>query len=77
MNCSECQDIIHAYQDDELEELLLAKTEAHLASCPDCRHEAADLLASLNRLRATFPDQIPSPALWDRIQAQTSTREPI
>lgn len=75
MNCAECQDIIHAYQGDELEEQLLAETEAHLASCPDCRHEAADLLASLARLRATFPDQMPPAALWGKILAQTRKQE--
>ena len=74
MNCSECQDIIHAYQDDELEEQLLTKTEAHLASCPDCRHEAADLVSFLNRLRAAFPNQMPPAALWEKVRGRTKTR---
>jgi anti-sigma factor RsiW len=77
MNCAECQDVIHASQGDELEEQLLAETEAHLANCPDCRHEAAELLASLNRLRAAFPDQRPPAALLEKIQAHTMTQETI
>lgn len=73
MNCTECQEIVHTCQGDELEEQLLAETEAHLSGCSDCRHQAADLLASLNRLRATFPDHRPPPALWAKIQGQTRT----
>ncbi len=75
MNCAECHELIHAYQGDELEEQLLAETEAHLSDCSDCRHEAADLLVALTRLRAAFPDQIPPTALWEKIQAQTRTQE--
>lgn len=74
MNCSECQVIIHACQGDELVEKLLAETEAHLAGCTDCRHEVADLLACLTRLRAAFPDQMPPAALWDKIQVRTRTK---
>ena len=74
MNCAECQELIHACQGDELEEQLLAETEAHLAGCPDCRREVADLLTSLSRLRAAFPEQRPPATLWDRIQGQTGTQ---
>ena len=74
MNCAECQDIIHACQGDELEERLLAETETHLTGCTDCRHEAADLVSFLNRLRAAFPNQMPPAALWEKVRGRTKTR---
>ena len=75
MDCTECQGIVHACHGDELEEQLLAEAEAHLSGCCDCRKEAADLLASLDRLRVAFPDQMPPEALWEKTRGCTAQSE--
>ena len=74
MNCTECQDLIHSHLDDELEEQLLAGVVSHLASCPECNQELANLQTSLSRLRRTFPEQAPPEELREKIQARTKTQ---
>lgn len=74
MNCAESRELIHANQGDELEERLQAETEAHLSACPDCRREAAHLLASLSGLRAAFPEQTPPATLREKILGWARTQ---
>ncbi len=73
MKCSECQELINAYLDDELEEQLRTSLESHLSGCPDCSHKAAGLQSSLNLLQETFPEQTPPLELWEKVQAKTET----
>lgn len=77
MKCAECQELIDAYLDDELEEPLRANLESHLSGCPDCSDKAADLRSSLRRLQETFPDQVPPAALWNKIQAQIRAQQKV
>lgn len=74
MNCAECQNLINAYLDDELEEHLQAGLASHLSDCRDCSRKVASLKASIHRLRETFPEQAPPPELWDKIRAKTEVK---
>ena len=77
MNCTECRDIIHSHLNDQLEEQLLTEVVSHLASCPGCSRELANLQTSLSWLRKTYPEQIPPGELWEEIQAKTETRKEV
>jgi anti-sigma factor RsiW len=75
--CVECQDLINAYLDGELEEQLRTGLESHLDGCSDCSHKVADLRSSLGQLQETFPDQVPPAELWAKIQARLKTQQKV
>lgn len=46
------------------------RIEAHLADCPACRAELAELRSATSALPLTVPERVPSPALRNRLIAQ-------
>ena len=71
MKCTECQEFVHSYLSDELEEQLRAEVESHLAGCADCGCEVAGWQACFSWLRRAFPEQMPPTDLWKGIQTRT------
>ncbi len=71
MDCAEFIRMMNSYLDGDLEGALRAEVESHLAECPDCCGEVADWQTCLDWLRKTFPEQVPSAELWEKIQCRT------
>jgi anti-sigma factor RsiW len=67
MNCADCQQSIHRYLNDDLEDERLAAIEAHLADCPACRCEVENWQQCLAALEQTFPEQTVPARLWQKI----------
>lgn len=70
MNCTECQDLISVYLDNELDDAMSLAVSAHLTICVDCGKMCEDLAVILESCRDSVPAEIvpPNPqALWCRI----------
>lgn len=65
---SEIQKLLSAYAGGDLEPPECRRIEMHLAACPDCRAELANLQALLRVLRST-PEVEPPPWMTARIMA--------
>ena len=74
MKCTECQDFVHSYLGDELDEQVQADIESHLAGCPDCGHKVGNWQTCLSWLQRTFPEQAPPAELWEKIQAKMESK---
>jgi len=56
MDCPQCQRLLTAYVDDEIEKGERDRVEAHLARCADCRHQHARVTETLRLAAAWFPE---------------------
>ena len=67
-----------AYLDGELSAAETAQVEAHLATCPDCAAELAELRFLRDGLEATIPPALAgvslSPAAADRVRGRLGRR---
>lgn len=71
MNCEQTSEFLPEYWDSTLDAIPRRELEAHLASCPACRSEAARLMAFWMRLGA-IPDEVPNAAARGRFEALLS-----
>ena len=71
MNCEQASEFLPEYWDSTLDDIPRRELEAHLASCPACRSEAARLKAFWMRLGA-IPDEAPNAAARGRFEALLS-----
>ena len=82
MNCEQASEFLPEYWDSALDEIPRRELEAHLATCPACRSEAARLKTFWMRLGA-IPDEAPAAAARGRFEAllsdyqQRPPRQPI
>ena len=66
------QRLLPAYCDGDLEPTERKLVEQHLAACPSCRAELANLQTALRLIRST-PEVDPPPWVAARIMARTAT----
>lgn len=71
MNCEQASEFLPEYWDSTLDEIPRRELEAHLATCPACRSEAARLKTFWMRLGA-IPDEAPAAAARGRFEALLS-----
>jgi anti-sigma factor RsiW len=80
MRCTECRDVLDAYQDHELMPDEAAAVKAHLAQCPDCAKAYDALLRTSHLLQAGLVHYPAPDVLKARIQAalaeETAVRSP-
>jgi hypothetical protein len=67
MKCSDCQDLLSDYIDDELHELKHTQVRMHLEKCPECNtiHEDLTQIVSVSRV---LPTLAPRNELWEKIE---------
>src|SRR5437016_5263145 len=75
MICGQCQELISDYIDGLLELGEQTKVESHLADCEPCRAMRDDLLQIVH-FSQQLPEQVPSMALWSRIQSEIAQEQP-
>jgi anti-sigma factor RsiW len=69
MNCSECQPLLEAYADGELDLVRHVELEAHLKGCPACAGRLEAIAARQARIRDSVPRFAAPPQLRRNIQA--------
>jgi anti-sigma factor RsiW len=69
MNCAECQPLLDAYADGELDLFRHVELEAHLKACPACARRAEAVAARRARLRESLPRFAASRELKESIRA--------
>lgn len=75
MKCEACQSVLEEYFDGELSAKDAAQVRAHLANCPACAAEMAELRQS-HELYARYERDIEvTPALWAGIEARMKTEK--
>lgn len=70
MNCENCQELISAFLDNELDETTSANVQTHLALCAECAKVCEDFAMILDFCHTETPTEILPPnsqALWCRI----------
>ena len=72
LTCTEVQDTLDAYLDDELDANTAATVGAHVASCPMCQDEVRFAQAISGALHE-LPKPEPSPAVFDAVEAYVRT----
>jgi anti-sigma factor RsiW len=77
MDCRECQKLLQAYLDGDLDGAPFAEVEHHLERCPDCRSELDRLVKMRDLLRELKEVEVPAgereafiEALMARIEAE-------
>jgi anti-sigma factor RsiW len=77
MNCDDCQPLLEAYTDGELDLVRHVALEAHLKTCPACSRRYEAIAARRARLRAALPRFTAPAHLRDKIHAslRSETRE--
>ena len=73
MNCDECQLLLEAYADGELDLVRHIEVEAHLKACPACLRRSEGIAARRTRIRETLPRFKASQALRETIRASLRT----
>jgi anti-sigma factor RsiW len=79
VDCSEIRPLLSAFSDGELEPAELLKVARHLAGCPQCESEAADLGALGAHLRESFESAvsvIPMAGFVEAVQARIAGLKP-
>ena len=74
MDCKYCQQLIHTYLDEDLEQQLKVEFETHMDDCSDCTTEISDWEMCRRTLCETFPDQSPPVELWEKILVMLKTK---
>ena len=69
MNCFNCESLISAYIDDELDRARRREIEEHFDGCDRCRKEYETQLAAWDVATELSPDPPPD-GLWDAIDSQ-------
>jgi anti-sigma factor RsiW len=69
MNCDECQSLLDAYADGELDLVRHIELEAHLKACPACLQRSEAIVARRARIRGSLPRFKASQQLRERIHA--------
>ena len=76
MNCAECEILLHALIDDELDAGHARELESHVASCPACAEKLAVFRALRERLARTDLLEPASTNLRSRIEAALPLPQP-
>ena len=80
MSCSEIQNLLSAYHDDELDSDIREKVAKHLVNCVSCVRELS-LFEEVSQLAADLTPPVPPSNLWAelelRLQAETSQQEHV
>ena len=74
MKCSEAQDRLSAYVDNELPAELREQVAAHVSSCSACAAQVEFARELSSEVRA-MPTPAPPPGLWDAIEARLGDEE--
>lgn len=74
MNHTRAQGLLSAHLEHDLGEAERAELETHLAACPDCAADLADLRRAVDLLRR-LPDPEPPPFLATRVMARIAAGE--
>jgi hypothetical protein len=69
MKCSDCQDLLSEYIDNELHELKQTQMRMHMEKCKECNTVYEDLTQIVSVSRA-LPALAPQNELWGRIEAE-------
>lgn len=75
MNCSEVQNLLSAYYDDELSADLRANVDAHLENCSDCATELAGF-ENLSSLAAGLDTPETPAAVWSAVAQELDKDQP-
>ncbi|MFT5303668.1 MAG: anti-sigma factor RsiW [Mariniblastus sp.] len=75
MNCSEIQNLISAYYDDELSAELGANVDAHLQNCSSCAAELAGF-KHLSSLAAGLGTPVAPTAIWSAVAQELDKNQP-
>jgi hypothetical protein len=67
MKCSDCQDLLSEYIDNDLHELKRTQVRLHLEKCAECVTVYQDLTQIVSVSRA-LPNLVPHTELWGRIE---------
>ncbi len=77
MNCTDAIELLSAYYDGELDEVLRASVTDHLGQCADCQQVLGGF-EQLSQLAGALTDPTPSEQLWERIETQLNQEcEPL
>jgi len=72
MNCEEARQWLSAYVDEELDVTASLEVERHLAECPGCRREHAELLGIREAMRGAELTYEPPAALAKKVRAEVA-----
>jgi len=73
MNCSEAQELLSRYHDNELADAVRVSVEEHLGTCDACVHDIA-AFRGMTSLAQQLPDPEPPPELWGQLEEQFPAR---
>lgn len=76
MLCTECQDKLSDYLDNDLNDRERTKIEAHLKTCPPCA-VLRDDLARIIEASGQLPLHTPSRNVWERIHAEIAAESNV
>jgi len=75
ISCHKCREELAEYALGQADAALVHAVTEHLAACPPCRQELADIEAAWAALPLTLPSIVPTPAIVESVLAKIERQE--